>query len=280
MEERLVVRHHHRLAPAIAALVAVVSVDAADPTVALAQTATDGEGPRLTWNDDWPRVRTSEIVTTSALALGAALTMVTVIPDLERWNGGILYDEEIRELRLRSREGRVTAKILSDWLQWSSHLYPYVDTAIVWADGNDDVALQMLGMNLLGSAISAFSLALSKNVVRRARPYVRECEDDPDYDPGCQRPDRYRSFFSGHAGFAFTGAGLTCAHHLNVKMYGGGFPDHFACGAAVTVATTTALLRILADKHYATDVLTGAFVGLIAGFALPSLLHYGLDWGN
>ena len=38
-------------------------------------------------------------------------------------------------------------------------------------------------------------------------------------------------------------------------------------------AITTAVLRMVADKHYLTDVLVGAAVGTLFGIGLPLLLH-------
>ena len=80
---------------------------------------------------------------------------------------------------------------------------------------------------------------------------------------------------SGHTTIAFTGAGLICAHHQNLPLYGGGAPDLIACITALTAATTAGAMRVAADKHYSTDVLLGAGVGLFGGYGLPMLLHYG-----
>jgi membrane-associated phospholipid phosphatase len=39
-------------------------------------------------------------------------------------------------------------------------------------------------------------------------------------------------------------------------------------------ATVTSVLRVVADKHYTSDVLIGAVLGFGFGFGLPMLLHY------
>ena len=41
---------------------------------------------------------------------------------------------------------------------------------------------------------------------------------------------------------------------------------------------TTGALRIVADQHWASDVLVGAAVGTFSGLAVPYFLHYG--WGE
>src|SRR6059058_3168029 len=69
------------------------------------------------------------------------------------------------------------------------------------------------------------------------------------------------SFFSGHATLAFalaTSAGTVASmrHHRLA-------PVMWAVG--LLLATTGGYLRIAADRHYATDVLTGALVGSAVG---------------
>ena len=43
-------------------------------------------------------------------------------------------------------------------------------------------------------------------------------------------------------------------------------------GAAAVASVSTATLRMMAEKHYFTDVLTGAAIGAACGVAFP-LLH-------
>ena len=44
-------------------------------------------------------------------------------------------------------------------------------------------------------------------------------------------------------------------------------------------AVTTAVLRMAADKHYLTDVLTGAAVGALLGWGIPALFHRPVQLG-
>ena len=44
-------------------------------------------------------------------------------------------------------------------------------------------------------------------------------------------------------------------------------------GVGLTLATATAYLRIAGDRHYFTDVITGAVAGSAIGFAIPLLFH-------
>lgn len=68
-----------------------------------------------------------------------------------------------------------------------------------------------------------------------------------------------RSFFSGHTSTAFTSAGILCA----MKKH---------CTEALIVAGMTGYLRVAAKKHYLTDVLVGAGVGLYAGKIIPTIV--------
>jgi len=107
-----------------------------------------------------------------------------------------------------------------------------------------------------------------KFAVGRERPFVHRL---PEAQKAltAQPDDNNLSFFSGHTTWAFsmaTAAGTVCS------MHGYKFAPWVWAGG-LTVATGTALLRIGADKHYATDVITGALVGTAFGIGVPRLFH-------
>jgi membrane-associated phospholipid phosphatase len=110
--------------------------------------------------------------------------------------------------------------------------------------------------------------------VGRERPSGHDCDEDEEYDALCRGSGRFASFFSGHTAMAFTGAGLTCAHHLYQPLFGDRVADIAACVGTLVTATTTAILRIVADRHYFSDVILSAMLGIAGGFLLPVLLHY------
>lgn len=108
---------------------------------------------------------------------------------------------------------------------------------------------------------------ITKFVAGRQRPYVHALAPD-QRDPNDAAKDRYFSFFSGHSSFTFalaTSAGT-------VSSLRGYRLAPFVWGVGLTLAATTGYLRIAADKHYFTDVLTGALVGAACGVTVP-LLH-------
>jgi len=249
------------------------------PTVAHAD-----ESARVEWNSNWPRFRPAEIALTSGLALQVAAATFLLPEPKANWHGGILFDDAVRDaLRLHGKAARSRAGAVSDAIYYGLLAYPLVVDAGLVAGGihrSGDVAGQLMAMDLEAFAFSG-AIALSAEKLGRVRPEERECRKDSSYGADCGEPAQLNaSFMSGHTTIAFTGAGLICAHHLNLPLYGGGAPDIVACITALTAASTAGALRVAADKHYTTDVLLGMGVGLFGGFGLPTLLHYGARGPN
>jgi membrane-associated phospholipid phosphatase len=116
----------------------------------------------------------------------------------------------------------------------------------------------------------ATSIALLANVivkyaVGRARPYVWMGQSGLYGDPR----DENLSFFSGHTTLAFAVAVSAGTLFLMQGMPGAGW----VLGGGLALAAFTGYLRMGAEQHYLTDVLTGAAVGSLVGFAVPFLFH-------
>jgi hypothetical protein len=230
------------------------------------------------WNPSWPRFRKAEMAFTGGLTLQVAAAVFFYPTPRRKWEGGILFDDVVREaLVFRSRDARKTAAQVSDYLYYGLAVLPMtVDAGIVAAGvhGSGDVAIQMLAMDLESYALAG-AIALSAEKLGRVRPIDHGCQKDPNHSPRCGDDAQLNaSFMSGHTTIAFAGAGLTCAHHSNLPLYGGGTADVMACAVALAAAAASGTLRIASDAHYTTDVLLGAGVGLFAGYGLPELLHY------
>ncbi len=235
--------------------------------------------PQLRWR--WPRFDVREYAisgTALAVALGAAAAPV---PGW-RWSGSTGLDDAVRSaVRLGPFASRRLAGDTSDVLLATTITFPVLFDALVTAwsrRGSGEVARQLLLIDLETLAVSGAVTALTSTLAARERPYASagQCEREL----GAEHRDcdeafrfRYRSFFSGHSSLSFTAAALVCTHHAHLELYGGA-GDTAICIAAMTTATATASLRVMADVHYATDVLTGAAVGTLIGFGLPWLLHY------
>jgi membrane-associated phospholipid phosphatase len=109
-------------------------------------------------------------------------------------------------------------------------------------------------------AVSQIGVQIVKFAVGRQRPYAHFA---PAGSPTSNEDNL--SFFSGHSALTFalvTSAGVV-AHKYELSTE----PYIWAIGAPLAV--TTAYLRLAADRHYITDVLTGSAVGVVAGLLIP-----------
>lgn len=240
------------------------------------QGASDAADEGCDWNPRWSRFTIAQSITTGSMGVGILIARLALPePDEARWSGAILLDDTTREsLRGTTEASRETMAHISDGLLYALLAMPVVDAAIVWAAHSaPEVAAEMMAMNAQSFALTMLVTELTKRLVGRERPYMQGC-DPTDPDAACGSERSYESFLSGHTSMAFTSAGLVCAHHQRLPIYGGGIADPAACTVAIAAATTVGTLRITADRHYLSDVVVGAALGLLSGYALPSFLHY------
>lgn len=97
------------------------------------------------------------------------------------------------------------------------------------------------------------TVQLVKILVQRSRPYTNAT----NYVNQGNKDDNY-SFFSGHS--AITAAAASTAVIYALQFNQNNTVKYCAYGAAA-LSLTTATLRILAGKHYPSDVLTGLLIG-------------------
>jgi membrane-associated phospholipid phosphatase len=109
---------------------------------------------------------------------------------------------------------------------------------------------------------------LVKFAVGRERPFVHALPAEAKAHTA-HPSDNNTSFYSGHTNlvFALAVSGGTVASMRGYRW------APWIWGVGLAVAATTGYLRIAGDRHYFTDVLTGAVVGSAIGFAVPYLLH-------
>lgn len=231
----------------------------------------------VVWRAEWPRFGAADWIVTGA---GAATAIATAIipPQSKHVYGGALFDDSVRDaLRLKSPQARFNARDASDVILSLEATWPFFVDALVttwWFRDSRDAAAQMALVDAQALSIVTAIQGATNTFASRERPYGRMCgtPDQPEQTVECDGNVRYRSFFSGHAAFAFMSAGLICTHHLQHGLFGGA-ADSVACVVGYAGAAATATLRVMGDMHYATDVLTGAAVGTIVGIAVP-LFHY------
>ena len=231
---------------------------------------------RLTWR--WSRFSVLDYASTAVFG-GAYLYLETTVVGVREpnWRGGILFDDAVRSaLRGRTRGLRESSGAISDYLTLAPQGMMVIDSVAIplftdrW---NYDVAWQMTLIMLQAEAITGLLSRFGHRYIGRERPDVEECRKDPEYHHLCFGGSN-ASFPSGHTSGAFVGAGVVCAHHTHLPLYGGGAPDIAACAVNLTMATASSVLRLIADRHYLTDNLVGAAIGLGAGWGVPLLLHY------
>jgi len=233
-------------------------------------------GPPLVWR--WSPFSTADYLVT---ATGGALTLTTAIVQpraRHALSGGILFDDAVRnELRAHSLAAQYRFRDASDVGLSLTVTWPFFADALTtawWYRGSRDTAEHMALIDLEAFAIAGAAQGVTNVLVSRERPYGPSCGSSelPANAIDCEGSQRYRSFFSGHATFAFTGAALVCVHHSENELLGPPW-DALSCVASYAVAATTASFRVAGDVHYASDVILGALVGTVVGYGVP-LLHY------
>lgn len=173
------------------------------------------------------------------------------------------FDRAGRGLRWRNTARAAT---LSDVSQAAIPLL--AGGALVWLGQRDGAtrAQAWRDVVIMGQAV-AVTRAVTQIVkvsARRHRPFVHAQGPDAVADS----PDGTLSFFSGHASTSFSIA-ASAATVATLR----GYKAAPWMWTGLAIAGTTGYLRVAADKHYATDVLTGAAVGTAIGVGLTYLLH-------
>jgi membrane-associated phospholipid phosphatase len=279
----IIAAHAPRLAHAAEAVKATQPTEAAETKAAVEVKTTEPapasekktEG-KLAWDPRWPRFRPIEYVVTGVggpIAIGMYYLLKP--QPTPNWIGGILIDDDVRDaLRMRTNSGLKTVRALSDAADTVLVVLVFgVDSVLVPVlRGSWDVAFQVSLMDLESFMFSSVLTFTLYDTIGRARPSYVDCQHGST-DPQCNTSPT-ASFPSGHVNEAATAAGLSCAHHTNVPLYGARIWDDLACARDAALATAGALFRIMGDRHYLTDVLAGGAIGFAFGYGLPNLLHY------
>jgi membrane-associated phospholipid phosphatase len=250
------------------------SPEAADPGEPSPEAA---DPDALRWKPEWRRPMWADYVATVTLMAGATVELLLPTGGDAKRSGGILLDDVVRDgFVLGSDKNRNTMGTFADVSLATLAAYPPVIDAGVVAlgvRGSPEVAWNLLVIDAQAFAFTSLTTGLVKRIVDRERPVGTECRANPSYDDSCDGADNHLSFPSGHTSIAFTGASLTCLHHSELELYGGA-GDTLACVGALTLATLTGTARIAADKHYLSDVVSGAVIGIVSGAGMPWLFYY------
>jgi hypothetical protein len=225
-----------------------------------APAAENRDRPAKLWRRDWPTFSAWEGVATVAAGATTGVLFMMEPPKDAQWEGGVLFDDDVRDgMRLDSARDRRTARSIGDYTYYAAPLLPLLIDPLIAGTVHRD-----------GKA----ALNLETRVSRRERPDATQCKRD---NPDGSCPGDTESFWSGHTTISATSAGLVCANHARMPLWGHPVADAGACVLATSSAVATGVTRIAADRHYATDVLAGFGLGFGIGYAVPTLLHYTRD---
>jgi membrane-associated phospholipid phosphatase len=232
---------------------------------ASAQANTPPNRHPLRWDPAWSHANVWDYSLT-AVGLSALLTEAVV--------GPIAFDSPVRDLfRLTSGGDQQTAETAS-WVLWFPLVgYPIVvDVPYAWSRYGPDVAWDLFWQSAAALSLSgAVDFAL-RDAVARVRPKNTACIQHGG--AGCfTGPEVTRSFPSGHVSETTTAAALLCTQHLTLHLYGSPW-DGIACATAIAADAGVAVSKLMADDHWASDILGGVALGIAFGWGLPTLTHF------
>ena len=117
-------------------------------------------------------------------------------------------------------------------------------------------------------AVSTLLNQTTKIIMARERPFVHAMPAEERLKTALPS-DNNVSFYSGHTALSFTlaAAAGTVATLRDYRLM------PMVWGTLMPLAFANGYLRIAADRHYFTDVVTGAIIGSAVGVLLPLLFH-------
>ena len=153
---------------------------------------------------------------------------------------------------------------LSDMLRNVSLLSPFALLASETVRKDAGIVGLMYVETLL---LSSAGTMLSKGIFKRTRPFTYNPDVPMSLKAG--NKDARRSFYSGHTTIAFASS------FFLAKVYGDFYPDSdykpLVWGGAIAISSAVGLLRMLAGKHFLTDVLAGGAIGGLIGYGVPAI---------
>lgn len=201
--------------------------------------------------------------TITAVAVGGTLglSLIPIRVEAPLWRRELFAaDEAVRDNFSRR------ASHVSDALLVASLAAPAIYLTGRTIDDADGDRLILYGQTV---AINGLLAQAGKHLVQRPRPYMYGKSSAARAYAAEAGADGRKSFYSGHAAMSF-GAAVTGAYFLGASD-APGVARGFAWGAGLAVAATTATLRVRAGKHYYSDVVIGAVVGMTVGYLVPAL---------
>jgi membrane-associated phospholipid phosphatase len=202
-------------------------------------------------------------------ALGASIVLLAVyqpelLPESCRWCTPPGIDVDVRNA-LVWKDGARTADMLST-VALAAIPASAMTYLLLSANSRGDVNAGLVDSLLVTEATAAALLVnqVVKLLVGRKRPHVFFKND-----VGYAESEDNLSFYGGHTSFAFsvTAATVTVAAMRGYAGVG------IVAGVGFTLSAAVGYLRIAADQHFLTDILVGAAMGGLVGWAVPRIFH-------
>lgn len=161
---------------------------------------------------------------------------------------------------------------LSDLGQWLAGITVFL-AAIQqgWPDSSFKKKIKTTALCLFqAAATNGILLEIVRIWVRRPRPYIEGKLLISGVQSLHLEASQFTSFYSGHTSFAFASLWVlfrTLRGSPNQKLTSTGnqaLSFYIWLSSGTIIATSTAILRVLAGRHHLTDVLFGAFFGLLS----------------
>lgn len=211
--------------------------------------------------------------------LMSELLKSSLVPEKCRWcyradDGGDLlnpYDGWVRRRYLW--KDTHTADVISTALV--GLVEPTAQLGLLAAAAGNESSLSNFPLDALIVAEATVVAGVMNQIVKfgfaRERPFVHYLPRAPQpiRELTASPSDDNLSFYSGHTTLAFV---VATASGTVATMRGYRLAP-VVWGTGLTLATTVGYLRIAADKHYFSDVVTAAVIGSIVGVGVPLIFH-------
>jgi PAP2 superfamily len=218
--------------------------------------------------DPDPGVRRSSLAMDGAITIAGTLSFFAPsffenAPALPRsscgWCAGNKVDDEMRE-HLRWDN----VQLARDLSNVGLYTLPVAAIGLTAIRSESSRVLLEDSVLILEAAMMTMNInQISKLAVGRMRPMVRFGMEAPDDDSNL-------SFFSGHTSLV-TSMTMSAATISFLRKR----PEApWVLGLGLGLSGLTGYMRIAGDKHYFSDVMVGAGMGMAVGFAVPYLYHH------
>lgn len=231
--------------------------------------------PAIRWELGWTHADAWDYSLTGIGLATLGIETITLQDRSEppRWVGPILFDTALNNLFRASAQNVRSDAATASWVLWFGLIgYPFaIDVPLAWARYGRQVAWDLFWQDATALSLSgAVDFAL-RDSIARVRPWNTGCLQQGGTD--ClSTPEATRSFPSGHVSETTTATALLCAQHLTLQLYGPPW-DAVMCASAIAADSTVAVLRMVANDHWATDILGGAALGVAFGWGVPLVMH-------